>query len=159
MRTGSILKSLLRIGIGVLVGLVLMVVGYMIFFAEPREEGCDTTVENRELRFYRDGTEWYADVRGHNKAENRMVAGADDLLDMFSDGKDEIVITFSADVPRPGEWKIHLHLFAHDKFGATYKVSRVNSAIPFLVWLCNVTHTVFGGEHPVDIYVHSIITR
>ena len=159
MKTKPILKSLFRVALGVFVGMILMVIGFLVFFAEPREEGVDTSVVRKELRFYRDGTEWYADVKGHNKAENRMVAGADDLLDMFSDGKDEIVITFSSDVQAPDDWKIHLHLFSHDKFGATYKVNRKDSAIPFLAWLCNVTHTVFGGEHPTDIYVHSIETH
>ncbi len=45
------------------------------------------------------------------QAQNRMVAGADRLIERFA-------------------------------------------AIP-MAWLCNVTHTVFG-EHPKDIYIHSI---
>ena len=51
---------------------------------------------------------------------------------------------------------IHLHLVEHDKFGATYRVKRSKEDGSSLAWLCNVTHDVFGGEHPEDIYVHSI---
>ena len=28
-----------------------------------------------------------------------------------------------------------------------------------IAWLCNVMHTVFGGEHPTDIYIHSITAK
>ena len=28
--------------------------------------------------------------------------------------------------------------------------------LPRPAWLCNVTHTVFGGEHPRTIYIHSV---
>ena len=44
----------------------------------------------------------------------------------------------------------------HDKFGATYRVKRAKEGGSSFAWLCNVTHDVFGGEHPEDIYVHSI---
>ena len=27
-----------------------------------------------------------------------------------------------------------------------------------VAWLCNQTHRFIGGEHPSDIYVHSIAT-
>lgn len=28
-----------------------------------------------------------------------------------------------------------------------------------LVWLCNQTEKFVGGEHPVDIYIHSILAE
>ena len=49
-----------------------------------------------------------------------------------------------------------LLLVEHDKFGATYCVKHAKEDGSSLAWLCNVTHDVFGGEHPEDIYIHSI---
>ena len=49
-----------------------------------------------------------------------------------------------------------LMIVEHDKYGATYRVKAKNRSGFRLAWLCNVAHTVFGGEHPTDIYIHSI---
>ena len=63
----------------------------------------------------------------------------------------------------PASYLIRLHRIEHAPFGATYWVSSGNApdapriafaALP-VAWLCNVTHSVFG-EHPRDIYIHSI---
>ena len=105
------------------------------------------------------GTEWFADVPQHTKAENQMVAGADTLLEEVSDGADEVFVVLSSDIPNPDEWKLHLHIVEHDKFGATYKVKAAGQEGVQIAWLCNVMHTVFGGEHPTDIYIHSISTK
>lgn len=43
-------------------------------------------VKNKELRFYKEGAEWFADVPEHTQAENRMVAGADVLIESFANG-------------------------------------------------------------------------
>ena len=48
---------------------------------------------------------------------------------------------------------------AHDKFGATYKIKAAGQDGIQLAWLCNIMHTVFGGEHPTDIYIHSITAK
>ena len=63
---------------------------------------------------------------------------------------------------------MHLHRVEHDPLGATYRVSNGNAGeaprfrgllgMP-LAWLCNQTHRFIGGEHPKDIYVHSIINN
>ena len=68
-----------------------------------RTEGADTSTVRKELRFYRSGTEWFADVPQHTKAENQMVAGADTLLDEVSGGADEVKVVLSSDVENPGE--------------------------------------------------------
>ena len=116
----------------------------------------DTSVRNRELRFYKDGDGWFADVAGHTQSQNRMVAGADKLIERFAAGKDEVRVLLSADISDPDEYRIKLHRIEHDFCGATYWVSGGErfAAIP-VAWLCNVTHTVFG-EHPKDIYIHSV---
>jgi len=155
----AILKSLLRIAVGTVAGIAVILTVVACFICRPRATGFNTSFEKKTLRFYRDGTEWFADVPQHGKAENRMVAGADKLLEDISGGKGEVFAVFSADVGNPDEWKLHLHLVEHDKFGATYSVKVAGKAVLRAAWLCNVTHTVCGGEHPTDIYVHSISAR
>lgn len=149
-------KQVLRIAVLTLVGVV--VIGGLILWSLTTDRRTDvsTRVERKSLRFYRQGTEWFADVAGHTQAQNQMVAGADTLLDVMSDGGSEVKVVLSADLDNPDEWILHLHLVEHDKFGATYRVKRAKGDGSSLAWLCNVTHDVFGGEHPEDIYIHSI---
>ncbi len=125
-------------------------------FLSRRDTGIDTSVEKREVRFYKDGGNWYADVPQHTQAQNQMVAGADLLLDYVACGGNGVSVVLSADIPSPGEWLMHLHIVEHDRFGATYSVRDAGQEPTRLIWLCNVMHTVFGGEHPEDIYIHSI---
>jgi len=151
--------SFLRVAVCAVVGTVVIGTLLACFLLRSRTTGVDTSTVRKELRFYRSGTEWFADVPKHTKAENQMVAGADTLLDEVSDGADEVFVVLSSDIPDPGEWKLHLHLVEHDKFGATYKVKAAGQDGTQLAWLCNVMHTVFGGEHPTDIYSHSIAAK
>ena len=155
----SLIKSIWRIVALTIVGVV--VIGGLILWSLTTDRRTDvsTRVERKSLRFYKQGEEWFADVAGHTQAQNRMVAGADTLLDVMSDGGSEVKVVLSADLENPDEWMIHLHLVEHDKFGATYRVKRAKEGGSSLAWLCNVTHDVFGGEHPEDIYVHSIVTQ
>ncbi len=151
--------SFLRVAALSVVGTVVLGALLACCFLRARTAGVDTLTERKSLRFYRSGTEWFADVPQHTQAENQMVFGADTLLDMVSKGADEVFVVLSSDVPNPGEWKLHLHLVEHDKLGATYKVKTAGQDGTRLAWLCNVMHTVFGGEHPTDIYIHSISTK
>ena len=150
------IKLSLRMVTLTIVGVV--VIGGLILWSLTTDRRTDvsTRVERKSLRFYKQGEEWFADVAGHTQWQNRMVAGADTLLDVISAGGLEVKVVLSADLENPDEWMIHLHLVEHDKFGATYRVKRAKESGSSLAWLCNVTHDVFGGEHPEDIYVHSI---
>lgn len=121
-----------------------------------RDASVNTSVEKREVRFYKDGDNWYADIPQHTQQQNQMVAGADALLDTVADGRGKVSVVLSADIATPDEWQMHLHIVEHDKYGATYRVRTAGQPSSRLIWLCNVTHTVFGGEHPTDIYIHSI---
>ena len=58
----------------------------------------NTSVRNKELRFYKDGDGGFADVAGHTQAQNRMVAGADRLTERFAAGGSEVRVRLSADV-------------------------------------------------------------
>ena len=159
VRMKNIVGSTIRIGFLSVAGMLLALAIALCFFLRTRTQGVDTSTEMRSLRFYRSGAEWFADVPQHTQAENQMVAGADTLLDEVSGGSDEVKVVISSDIANPSEWKLHLHLVEHDKYGATYKVVAAGREGFHLAWLCNVAHTVFGGEHPKDIYVHSISTK
>ena len=103
-----------------------------------------------KLRFYKENDRWYADVPDHTQEENEMVFGSDTFLDLISNGKSEITFTISDEKNR--SW-IQLYMKDHDEFGATYKTHSSKSELCDLeLWICNVTHTVFG-EHPERIYI------
>lgn len=116
----------------------------------------NTSVRNKNLRFYKQGSSWYADVPNHTMAENRMVAGADTLLESMAGGGDEVCVCLSADIEDPDAYRIKMRRIEHDPWGATYLAQIQGCALPRPAWLCNVTHDVFGGEHPKTIYIHSI---
>ena len=120
------------------------------------------------IKFYRDSDgEWYADVEGHSKSENRMIAGSDKFLQALLDwndrtdgyGWDSVQMAITTDKPEKEDYLFELRRVIHDKFGATYlikknKDSRIycEDKMPKLCWLCNVVHTVLG-EHPKRIYI------
>ena len=122
-------------------------------------------VANKKIVFLKDANGWYADMEG-SRGQNAMVSGADVMIEAVSNGKRRVEMVFSADVEKPGDHIMKLHRVEHDPWGATYRVSdgtggnapqfRGILGLP-LVWLCNQTEKFVGGEHPVDIYVHSIL--
>ena len=127
----------------------------------------NTTVINRSIVFLKDDAGWYADMEG-TRAQNAMVSGADAMIEVLSGGSRRVEMCFSSDVEQPGDHIMRLHRVEHDPWGATYRVSNGNAGeapsfsgilgLP-LAWLCNQTHRFIGGEHPKDIYVHTIINN
>ena len=115
-----------------------------------------TAVVDKSLLFYKDGLGWFADVEGHTQSQNLMVMGADKLIEGFSGGKPGVVVRVSADCENPKPYLVRLRRIEHDPFGATYLAFIKGKTLPRPAWLCNVTHTVFGGEHPKRIYIHEI---
>ena len=112
------------------------------------------------LRFYRERNKknytWYADIptwKGR-KSALRMVAGADDLLDMIAKGRDEVYLHFSKEYLPDAEV---LYLKKKNFIsGATYKLKKFEgSNVKQKVWLCNVTLFVMG-EFPSRIYFKEI---
>ena len=106
-------------------------------------------------------TGWFADVPGHTLAENEMVAGSDDFLERVDSltGRTGEVHLFLSDDGSGGQSLISLAMRAHNQWGATYTLTgplaRQHDAEGFQLWICNVTHDVFG-EHPRQIFVHGI---
>lgn len=124
----------------------------------------NTTVINKQITFLKDDAGWYADMEG-TRGQNAMVSGADTMIEMLSNGGNRVEMVFSSDVENPGKYVMKLHRVEHDPFGATYYVSGGSAGtVPRLrglfglplAWLCNQTHRFIGGEHPKDIYVHSV---
>lgn len=118
-------------------------------------------------RFYKDEQGWFIDLPEFiesglgTKANLAMVCGADRLLDILSDGQDEITIHMS-ETPFKGAEKLEktglgadidaLKTYNHPiQFGAYYNATARNHEL----WLCPVTVYVFGGSYPDTIYIAS----
>ena len=118
----------------------------------------------KEIVFLKDELGWFATGIEGTRQQNAMVGGADKFLDVLARGKDRVKVIFSADVEKPGAYKMKLHRIEHDPFGATYRVSRgtTGAAPKFkglmglpVMWICNQCEK-FLGEHPRDIFVHAV---
>lgn len=81
--------------------------------------------------------------------------GSDTALDFLSDGIDQVILTVTDQyVP---DYLLHFQRKEHDWDGAYYVVHG-RTEILNEIWICNVTHDVFG-EHPEDIYILDIKTE
>ena len=112
------------------------------------------------LRFYRERKKksytWYADIPSWTgkKSALRMVAGADDLLDMIAVKRDEVYLHFSEEEIEGGD----VLLFKKKTLinGATYRLKHyLGNNVKMKVWLCNVTLHVFG-KFPKRIYFKEV---
>jgi hypothetical protein len=112
------------------------------------------------LRFYRERKKksymWYADIPSWTgrKSALRMIAGADDLLDMVAKGRDEVYLHFSKEYLSDAE----VLYFKRKNWinGATYRLKKFKTEnVNQKVWLCNVTLHVLG-EFPRRIYFKEI---
>ena len=110
------------------------------------------------IRFYKSDDKWYADVPDSPEEENLMVSDAHTILEQIGRGKLELDLYVSESNPK--EFKdmcvASFHRIHHDNNGGTYNA--YSNGLGFShgfenVWLCNVTHKVFG-EHPKDIYIY-----
>ncbi len=114
-----------------------------------------------KLRFYKKNNKWYADVPGIPEDFNEMVLNSDMLLEELSLGKAAMTLTFEANEAK--QYLIKMSIKEHDNEGAWYSLMgplynqiMTETSTPFSeLWICNVTHLVFG-EHPEVIYITSI---
>lgn len=120
----------------------------------------------KEVTFFKQDGKWYADVPNHTLEENEMVMGADIALELLS--ADYNAITLHLTDEEPNDYQLAFKMTEHDEYGAYYAVSGplynlylnlFGDSQPELlantIWICNVTHDVFG-EHPNTIYVTNI---
>lgn len=110
-------------------------------------------------RFYKDEEGWFADIPSWSgdKAELAMVAGADDMLEIISQGESEVYITMSTSDFKSAD-KLERMEICHDSnpsaSGAIYLLQSykgIEYNLP--MWLCDVTIFVFG-DFPEVIYIH-----
>jgi hypothetical protein len=110
------------------------------------------------LKFYKEKSEkWYADIPEWTgrKSALEMVSGADTLLDIISDGKNEVFMYFTEEEHDGADCLI----FKRKTFfnGATYKIySFEGKEINLKVWLCNVTKFIFG-KFPKKIFISKVV--
>lgn len=106
----------------------------------------------KEIKFFRLNGRWYADIQNHTLEDNEMIMGSEVLLEKFANGSDEVTVKVS-DKPIP-DYLIRMYRTEHDSDGAWYQLV-VMSYESEQIWICNVTHDVFG-EHPEDLYILEI---
>jgi len=87
-----------------------------------------------------------------------MVSGADDMCEVLSEGHKRLTLTVVGyDVGEaPKGALIVLDKVAQSNYGATYDMvakKQLQRELPPQCWLCNVTRTVFGGNHPEHIAI------
>ena len=120
-----------------------------------------------KLRFFKQDNKWYVDVPNHTLEENEMVA--DTVLDLIADNKDEVILTLSDEDDKHS--MLTMTIKEHDSEGAYYTISGFlynkfldlfdleSSSVAFditnEVWVCNVTHDIFG-TYPNNIYVLNV---
>lgn len=112
----------------------------------------------KNIRFYLEQPyAWYADIPEWtgDKEDLEMVAGADNMLDMISQGDSSVILSLStAPVEGFNELKF-VNLCGNN--GADYVLESYNGIkFNLYIWLCNVLKFVFG-EFPEVIYFKRIL--
>ena len=101
-------------------------------------------------RFLREGSGWYIDLpeyleQGGSKGDLAMVAGADTLLDIISEGKDEVIIQLSTEEFEGSDELTLVEVCAPSLGGGYYIMEEYEgNKLHHRLWLCAVTNFVFG---------------
>lgn len=109
------------------------------------------------LRFYKEKSgNWYADIPEWTgrKSALQMISGADTLLDIIANGKNDVHIYFTEEEHDGADCLV----FKRKTFfnGATYRIMTFEGKeINLKVWLCNVTKFVLG-KFPMKIYISKV---
>ena len=110
--------------------------------------------QTHSFDFYKDNSGWYINFPEFinqglgTKDDLAMVSGADQMLDYLCAGSNIVGLTSSnREIPNA---RFHLKMFTQNGWGATYKT---NIDLVPQVWLCNVSKVIFGGKHPINIFV------
>ncbi|HYE54736.1 MAG TPA: DUF6717 family protein [Chitinophagaceae bacterium] len=112
----------------------------------------------RTYKFIREANRWYIDLpayieQGGDKAELEMVAGADTMLDIMSEGASSVTLTIDR-TPFEGADLVRLIERCDPSIGGgNYFMQRYKGRnVDMRMWLCSVTEFVFG-DIPPEIYV------
>lgn len=109
------------------------------------------------LRFYKEKSKyWYAHIPEWTgrKSALQMISGADKLLDLIANDRDEVYLHYSEDEIKDADC-----LVFHKKSwfnGADYKLTKyLGEEVKMKVWLCDVTKFVIG-YFPKTIYFKEV---
>ena len=105
------------------------------------------------INFEKIDQKWYVineDYEG-DPEDLEMVEGSDVFLNCITTDNLYASIEVFDEEPKVGDY-FTLELLNHDELGATYKVLNCDDYSDN-VWLCNVAHLYFNGEHPERIYL------
>jgi hypothetical protein len=113
------------------------------------------------FRFLKEDDKWFIDLpqfieSGGNKADLQMVEGADTMLDLMAEKKNEVSLRLSQDEFK-GADKLDLKERCDPSVGGGYYIMDVYEGrkLDLLMWLCGVTEWVFG-ELPERIFVKRV---
>lgn len=96
---------------------------------------------------------WYAIIPDwpYDHEELEMVDGADELLDSLT--TDDRLVSIEVETEEPAaDGYVTYTLVDHDDYGGTYVTDDQNVEVK-KIWLCNVMHFAFEGEHPEILYI------
>ena len=108
----------------------------------------------KRIVFYRKEERWYADIPPHDEADNEMIEGSDDILELLCNnfskqaGRLAIEVSIRRRILSPIV-KIRLKKVDEDDEGATYRVMSGSFVRPLGLegeecWICNIAKDVFG---------------
>ena len=109
--------------------------------------------------FYKDNEGWFIDLPQYiemglgSKGNLAMVAGADTMLDILSNGGNRITLRIETKEFEGSDGKLTKTGFC--PWGENYIFSS-DSIESHKLWLCPVTMFVFGGFYPKEIYIKII---
>ncbi len=110
-------------------------------------------------KFYKEpDNRWYIDLPGFegDQAELEMVAGADTMLDIISEGVDSVKLCLSTEYFVNSDTLEFVRLADEIGNGAIYLLNEMNGIqFDMEMWLCSVTTYVFG-EYPPEIYFSKV---
>lgn len=109
----------------------------------------------KHLTFEKLNNRWYIVLPHYPFSHDnlQMVAGADDLLEYFSEGKDHVSLDVTINVPAKED---ELHLIGVDAdYGYDYFLPEDHPSGLINLWLCPVTCYVFGS-YPGCINISNI---
>lgn len=109
-------------------------------------------------RFMKEGRDWYIDLpeyieNGGSKGDLQMVEGADKMLDLISEGKNEVTL-FIDRASFPGADELTLTERCDPFVGGGYYLLKIfeGKEINQNMWLCAVTEYVFG-DLPAQLFI------
>ena len=124
-----------------------------------------TNTTKTKLRFVKLMKRWFADtywLEDLDVLDTEMVAGADEMLEYLSKGKNQVTLNLSTSKTSevPYEYIKLSKINPTDEYGQSYiadVINEVNSGESIVtksirVWICPVTEMVFGN-YPDTIYI------